>query len=91
MQSIDFLYLKITEATHCKIIKLIILCSKDIYIPISYPIASAQTPAALCPDADQLAVALPLSSDRRPGSNTRTVLPPIPTERKSPAAPDPDP
>ncbi|KAM3588195.1 uncharacterized protein V6R79_023856 [Siganus canaliculatus] len=50
-----------------------------------------QTPEAHCPSAGQLAVAVSPSPDRRPGSNVMTVLPPIPTGRKTPAAPSPAP
>ncbi|XP_068163378.1 leucine-rich repeat and guanylate kinase domain-containing protein [Antennarius striatus] len=53
--------------------------------------ASYQTPGAQCPITDPLATATPPSSDRRPGSNVRTILPPIPTGRKTPVAPSPAP
>uniref|UniRef100_A0A3Q0T092 Leucine rich repeats and guanylate kinase domain containing n=1 Tax=Amphilophus citrinellus TaxID=61819 RepID=A0A3Q0T092_AMPCI len=37
--------------------------------------------------SDQLAAAVSPSSDRRPGSNVKPILPPIPTGRRTPAAP----
>ncbi|XP_026217676.1 leucine-rich repeat and guanylate kinase domain-containing protein isoform X2 [Anabas testudineus] len=40
---------------------------------------------------DQLAAATSPSSDRRPGSNVKPILPPIPTGRKTPALPSPGP
>lgn len=43
------------------------------------------------PDTDGLAVVVSPSSDRRPGSNIKPILPPIPTGRKTPAAPSPAP
>ncbi|XP_051247919.1 leucine-rich repeat and guanylate kinase domain-containing protein isoform X2 [Dicentrarchus labrax] len=49
------------------------------------------TPEATRPDTDQLAVATSPSSDRHPGSNVKAILPPIPTGRKTPAAPSPAP
>lgn len=51
--------------------------------------ASDQTSEAPRPGTDQLAVAVSPSSDRRPGSNVKAVLPPIPTGRKTPALPSP--
>uniref|UniRef100_A0A3Q3VV47 Guanylate kinase-like domain-containing protein n=1 Tax=Mola mola TaxID=94237 RepID=A0A3Q3VV47_MOLML len=42
-------------------------------------LTSTQTPEAPRPGSDQLAVAVSPSSDRLPGSNTKAVLPPIPT------------
>ncbi|XP_044042608.1 leucine-rich repeat and guanylate kinase domain-containing protein isoform X2 [Siniperca chuatsi] len=50
-----------------------------------------QTPEAPRPGTDQLAVDVSPSSDRRPGSNVKAILPPIPTGRKTPAAPSPAP
>ncbi|XP_070710191.1 leucine-rich repeat and guanylate kinase domain-containing protein [Pempheris klunzingeri] len=53
-----------------------------------------QTPEASCPGTDQLAMAVSPSSDRRPGSNVKAILPPIPTGRKTPVpspAPSPRP
>ncbi|XP_040928280.1 leucine-rich repeat and guanylate kinase domain-containing protein isoform X3 [Betta splendens] len=47
-------------------------------------LSSDQTP-------DQLAAATSPSSDRRPGSNVRPVLPPIPTGRKTPVVSSPKP
>uniref|UniRef100_A0A3B4YIM3 Leucine rich repeats and guanylate kinase domain containing n=1 Tax=Seriola lalandi dorsalis TaxID=1841481 RepID=A0A3B4YIM3_SERLL len=43
------------------------------------------------PDTDRLAAVVSPSSDRRPGSNIKPILPPIPTGRKTPAAPSPAP
>ncbi|XP_078099173.1 uncharacterized protein lrguk isoform X2 [Sander vitreus] len=48
-----------------------------------------QTPEAHCPGTDQLAVAVSPSSDRRPGSDNKPILPPIPSGRKTPASPSP--
>ncbi|XP_068611663.1 leucine-rich repeat and guanylate kinase domain-containing protein [Brachionichthys hirsutus] len=53
---------------------------------VSYP-----TPEANCPSIDPPAAPTPPSSDRRPGSNIRTILPPIPAGRKTPAPPGPAP
>ncbi|XP_070785279.1 leucine-rich repeat and guanylate kinase domain-containing protein [Enoplosus armatus] len=50
-----------------------------------------QTPEASHPGTDPLAVDVSPSSDRRPGSNVKAILPPIPTGRKTPAAPSPAP
>ncbi|XP_031169528.1 leucine-rich repeat and guanylate kinase domain-containing protein isoform X2 [Sander lucioperca] len=50
-----------------------------------------QTPEAHCPGTDQLAVAMSPSSDRRPGSDIKPILPPIPAGRKTPASPSPAP
>lgn len=47
---------------------------------------SDQTPEAARPGTDQLAAAMTPSSERRPGSNVKPILPPIPTGRKTPAA-----
>ncbi|XP_031714985.1 leucine-rich repeat and guanylate kinase domain-containing protein isoform X2 [Anarrhichthys ocellatus] len=49
------------------------------------------SPGAPLPDTDLLAVAVPPSSDRRPGSNVKPILPPIPSGRKTPASPSPAP
>ncbi|KAG7233845.1 hypothetical protein INR49_006522, partial [Caranx melampygus] len=43
------------------------------------------------PDTDGLAAVVSPSSDRRPGSNIKPILPPIPAGRKTPAAPSPAP
>ncbi|XP_042367530.1 leucine-rich repeat and guanylate kinase domain-containing protein isoform X2 [Plectropomus leopardus] len=43
------------------------------------------------PGADQQALAVSPSSDGRPGSNVKPILPPIPTGRKTPASPSPAP
>ncbi|XP_035002892.1 leucine-rich repeat and guanylate kinase domain-containing protein isoform X1 [Hippoglossus stenolepis] len=48
-------------------------------------------PDAPHPDTDQPAEDVSPSSDRRPGSNIKPILPPIPTGRKTPAAPSPTP
>lgn len=53
--------------------------------------ASGQTPEAPRPGTDQLRVATSPSSDRRPGSDVKVILPPIPTGRKTPASPRPIP
>ncbi|XP_076578508.1 leucine-rich repeat and guanylate kinase domain-containing protein [Chaetodon auriga] len=50
-----------------------------------------QTPESPRPGTEQLAVAASPSTDRRPGSNVKAILPPIPTGRKTPAAPSPAP
>nr|XP_046235380.1 leucine-rich repeat and guanylate kinase domain-containing protein isoform X3 [Scatophagus argus] len=50
-----------------------------------------QSPEAPCPGTDQLAASASPSTERRPGSNVKAVLPPIPTGRKTPAAPSPAP
>ncbi len=50
--------------------------------------ASGQTPEAPHPGTDQLAVPMSPSSDRRPGSNVKAVLPPIPAGRKTPSVPN---
>ncbi|CAI5636054.1 leucine-rich repeat and guanylate kinase domain-containing protein isoform X3 [Oreochromis niloticus] len=50
-------------------------------------VPSSQTPNDPHPGADQLAAAVSPSSDRRPGSNVKPILPPIPTGRRTPAAP----
>ncbi|XP_045928521.1 leucine-rich repeat and guanylate kinase domain-containing protein isoform X3 [Micropterus dolomieu] len=50
-----------------------------------------QTPEAPCPSTDQLTVDVSPSSERRPGSNAKAILPPIPTGRKTPAPPSPAP
>ncbi|XP_034719341.1 leucine-rich repeat and guanylate kinase domain-containing protein isoform X4 [Etheostoma cragini] len=50
-----------------------------------------QTPEAHFPGTDQLAVAVSPSSDRRPGSDIKPILPPIPAGRKTPASPSPAP
>lgn len=59
-------------------------------IPISFH-SSDQTPEAPCPSTDQLTVDVSPSSERRPGSNAKAILPPIPTGRKTPAPPSPAP
>ncbi|KAM4569432.1 leucine-rich repeat and guanylate kinase domain-containing protein isoform 2-T3 [Odontesthes bonariensis] len=51
--------------------------------------ASGQTSDEPYPGTDHLAIVESPSSDRRPGSNVGLVLPPIPTGRKTPAAPSP--
>nr|XP_040031028.1 leucine-rich repeat and guanylate kinase domain-containing protein isoform X1 [Gasterosteus aculeatus aculeatus] len=48
-----------------------------------------ETPEAPQPGTDLLAVAVSPSSDRRPGSNVKPILPPIPSGRKTPASPGP--
>lgn len=53
--------------------------------------ASGQTPEDPRPGTGQLAVVVSPSSDRRPGSNVKAILPPIPTGRKTPAALSPAP
>ncbi|XP_075967421.1 leucine-rich repeat and guanylate kinase domain-containing protein [Anarhichas minor] len=53
--------------------------------------ASGESPGAPLPDTDLLAVAVSPSSDRRPGSNVKPILPPIPSGRKTPASPSPAP
>ncbi|KAM7367131.1 hypothetical protein PAMP_015055 [Pampus punctatissimus] len=50
---------------------------------------SDQTPDAAHPGTDQPAAVMTPSSERRPGSNVKPILPPIPTGRKTPAAPSP--
>ncbi|XP_041820380.1 leucine-rich repeat and guanylate kinase domain-containing protein [Chelmon rostratus] len=50
-----------------------------------------QTPESPRPGTDQLAVAASPPTDGRPGSNVKAILPPIPTGRKTPAAPSPAP
>ncbi|XP_068442299.1 leucine-rich repeat and guanylate kinase domain-containing protein isoform X2 [Clinocottus analis] len=50
-----------------------------------------ETPEAPHPDTDLLAAAMSPSSDRRPGSNVKPILPPIPSGRKTPASPSPAP
>ncbi|XP_069021014.1 leucine-rich repeat and guanylate kinase domain-containing protein isoform X2 [Embiotoca jacksoni] len=50
---------------------------------------SDQTPDDSHRGTDQLSAAVSPSSDRRPGSNAKPILPPIPTGRKTPAAPSP--
>ncbi|XP_039891279.1 leucine-rich repeat and guanylate kinase domain-containing protein isoform X3 [Simochromis diagramma] len=50
-------------------------------------VPSSQTPNDPHPGADQLAEAVSPCSDRRPGSNVKPILPPIPTGRRTPAAP----
>ncbi|XP_070848331.1 leucine-rich repeat and guanylate kinase domain-containing protein isoform X2 [Chaetodon trifascialis] len=50
-----------------------------------------QTPESPRPGTEQLAVATSPSTDRRPGSNVKAILPPIPAGRKTPAAPSPAP
>ncbi|XP_042258702.1 leucine-rich repeat and guanylate kinase domain-containing protein isoform X1 [Thunnus maccoyii] len=52
---------------------------------------SDQTPNAARPGTDQLAAVTTPSSERRPGSNVKPILPPIPTGRKTPAALSPAP
>ncbi|XP_053271446.1 leucine-rich repeat and guanylate kinase domain-containing protein [Pleuronectes platessa] len=54
-------------------------------------LASDPAPDAPHPDTDQPAEDVSPSSDRRPGSNVKPILPPIPTGRKTPAAPSPAP
>ncbi|XP_029318008.1 leucine-rich repeat and guanylate kinase domain-containing protein isoform X2 [Cottoperca gobio] len=50
---------------------------------------TGQTAEAPCPGTDLLDVVVSPSSDRRPGSNVKPILPPIPTGRKTPASPSP--
>ncbi|XP_074481637.1 leucine-rich repeat and guanylate kinase domain-containing protein isoform X2 [Sebastes fasciatus] len=50
-----------------------------------------QTPEAPRPGTDPPAVAVSPSSNRRPGSDVKPILPPIPTGRKTPASPSPAP
>ncbi|XP_006780779.1 leucine-rich repeat and guanylate kinase domain-containing protein isoform X3 [Neolamprologus brichardi] len=50
-------------------------------------VPSSQIPNDPHPGADQLAAAVSPCSDRRPGSNVKPILPPIPTGRRTPAAP----
>ncbi|KAM7378260.1 hypothetical protein PAMA_013248 [Pampus argenteus] len=50
---------------------------------------SDQTPDAAHPGTDQPAAVMTPSSERRPGSNVKPILPPIPTGRKTPATPSP--
>ncbi|XP_056281447.1 leucine-rich repeat and guanylate kinase domain-containing protein [Pseudoliparis swirei] len=50
-----------------------------------------ETPDAPHPDAELLSAAASPSSDRRPGSNAKPILPPIPSGRKTPASPSPAP
>ncbi|XP_034382206.1 leucine-rich repeat and guanylate kinase domain-containing protein [Cyclopterus lumpus] len=50
-----------------------------------------ETPEAPDPGTDLLAAAVSPSSDRRPGSNVKPILPPIPSGRKTPASPSPAP
>lgn len=52
---------------------------------------ASETPEAPRPGTDPLPGAVSPSSDRRPGSNIKAVLPPIPTGRKTPALPSPAP
>ncbi|XP_060930703.1 leucine-rich repeat and guanylate kinase domain-containing protein [Limanda limanda] len=51
------------------------------------PPASDPAPDAPLSDTDQPAEAVSPPSDRRPGSDVKPILPPIPTGRKTPAAP----
>ncbi|XP_030006189.1 leucine-rich repeat and guanylate kinase domain-containing protein [Sphaeramia orbicularis] len=53
--------------------------------------ASGQSPDPPCPGSDQLPAVRTPSSERRPGSNIKPILPPIPTGRKTPAAQSPVP
>ncbi|XP_054862265.1 leucine-rich repeat and guanylate kinase domain-containing protein isoform X3 [Amphiprion ocellaris] len=53
--------------------------------------ASGQPPDTPRPGTDQAAAVVSPTSDRRPGSNVKPILPPIPTGRKTPAAPSPAP
>ncbi|KAL3048123.1 hypothetical protein OYC64_006824 [Pagothenia borchgrevinki] len=48
-----------------------------------------QTPEATRPGTDLLDVVVSPSSDKRPGSNNKPILPPIPAGRKTPASPSP--
>lgn len=48
-----------------------------------------QTPENPPPGTDQQASVLSSSTDRRPGSNVKPVLPPIPTGRKTPTVASP--
>ncbi|XP_028255270.1 leucine-rich repeat and guanylate kinase domain-containing protein [Parambassis ranga] len=52
---------------------------------------SDQMPDAPHPGTGHLATVASPSSDRRPGSNVKPILPPIPTGRKTPVAPSPIP
>ncbi|CAK6961372.1 leucine-rich repeat and guanylate kinase domain-containing protein [Scomber scombrus] len=52
---------------------------------------SDQTPDDASPGTDHLATVITPSSERRPGSNIKPILPPIPTGRKTPAALSPSP
>ncbi|XP_040886596.1 leucine-rich repeat and guanylate kinase domain-containing protein [Toxotes jaculatrix] len=54
-------------------------------------LAPDQTPDTPQPDTDRLAAVASTSSERRPGSNVKPILPPIPTGRKTPAVPSPAP
>ncbi|XP_008299546.1 leucine-rich repeat and guanylate kinase domain-containing protein [Stegastes partitus] len=55
------------------------------------PAASDQPPDTPRPGTDQAPAIVSPSSERRPGSNVKPILPPIPTGRKTPAAPSPAP
>ncbi|XP_033470990.2 leucine-rich repeat and guanylate kinase domain-containing protein [Epinephelus lanceolatus] len=50
-----------------------------------------QNPEIICPGTGQPDVAMSSSSDRRPGSSVKPILPPIPTGRKTPASASPAP
>lgn len=53
---------------------------------ISDHMTSDQTPDDANPGTDHLATVITPFSERRPGSNIKPILPPIPTGRKTPAA-----
>ncbi|KAM9846060.1 leucine-rich repeat and guanylate kinase domain-containing protein [Aulostomus maculatus] len=50
-----------------------------------------QTSDPACPDTGQAAALMTPAPERRPGSNAKPILPPIPTGRKTPASPAPSP
>ncbi|KAM9328400.1 uncharacterized protein lrguk [Pholidichthys leucotaenia] len=52
-------------------------------------VQSGPPPDSPSPGTEQLPAAASPSSDRRPGSNVKPILPPIPTGRKTPAAATP--
>uniref|UniRef100_A0A3Q4GBJ5 Leucine-rich repeats and guanylate kinase domain containing n=1 Tax=Neolamprologus brichardi TaxID=32507 RepID=A0A3Q4GBJ5_NEOBR len=66
---------------------IIISCCSTKCSKYSQLIFNGQIPNDPHPGADQLAAAVSPCSDRRPGSNVKPILPPIPTGRRTPAAP----
>ncbi|KAE8281400.1 Leucine-rich repeat and guanylate kinase domain-containing protein [Larimichthys crocea] len=54
---------------------------------LGHALESGQAPEAPHPGTDQHPVAVSPSSERRPGSNVKTILPPIPTGRRTPVVP----
>ncbi|TKS90841.1 Leucine-rich repeat and guanylate kinase domain-containing protein [Collichthys lucidus] len=54
---------------------------------LGHALELGQAPEASHPGIDQQPVAVSPSSERRPGSNVKTILPPIPTGRRTPVVP----